>query len=255
VPKAKGVDAKVGDWLQEIKDIWGTFKAVNKKNPAENLKVDFEVERGAGDFKVNVLKKLEKDGTPTRSDAANWNVLDPRRGLASHEFGHLLGLADEYNRDEGQYVATTGEEVEVGDPTGDVTTADTLAASIKGAMPLTDDGTILAGIVTTALGDKQGGFSRFVRERYAAKFGTDVAKDIQAAFAVKGFPGFHGPKTDAITPFLYSSGSIMGTMVTAGPGPHDHPVEPRHIRPFVAIISQERSLQSGQAEQWEPKRR
>lgn len=257
VPKAKGVLAKVPAWEQDVKDVWNSFKAVNKKDPAESLDVDFEVENASGDFKVNVFKKLTPEGVPVRSDAANWNVLDTRRGLAPHEFGHLLGLADEYNRDEGQYVATTGEEVAVGDPAGDQATADALATQIKAAIPLADKGATLAGIVNGALGREQGGFSRFVRERYAALFGSDVAQDIKAAFEAKNITGFTTEKTQAIEPFLYSSGSIMGTMVTAelDGATHDHPVEPRHVRPFVDILTKERSLQSGQVEQWEPKRR
>lgn len=253
IPKNKGVEAKIGDWLQEIKDIWGTFHAVNKKDPTKKIKVDFEAVRGKGDFNVNVIK----DGK--RSDAANWHTLDNRRGLAAHEFGHLLGLADEYNRDEGQYLATTGEEPPVGDVTnvGDKVTADALANAIKGAMPLVDDGTTLAGIVTAQLAGKQGGFSKFVAMRYFALFGTEIVSDMKAAFVAKNakFAGFHGPKTDAVTPFLYSTGGIMGTMVTAGPGAHDHPVEPRHIKPFTDIVTREHSLAQGAKDEWEPKRR
>lgn len=257
VPKAPNVLGKVPAWQQDVKDIWNSMKAVNKKNPAEFLKVDFEIEQAKGDFSVNVFKKLNAQGVPVRSDAANWNVLDNRKGLAPHEFGHLLGLADEYNRDEGQYLAVTGEEVEVGNPAGDKATADALATQINGAMPLVDNGTTLAGIVNGALGRSQGGFSRFVRERYAALFGADVANDIKKAFNDKNITGFTDEKTQAIEPFLYSSGSIMGTMVTAenDGATHDHPVEPRHLKPFVDIISKEKSLQSGQPEVWEPARR
>ncbi len=253
IPKAKGVQPKINDWLSEIRTIWSTFKGVSKTDPkAKPVQVSFDALQGGKDFNINVLKK-----PGFRSDAANWNALDGRRGLAAHEFGHLIGLSDEYNRDEGQFLATTGQEPPTGNPAGNAAKADTLANAIKAELPITDaDGTKLAGVVTAELGGNQGGYSRFVAQRYRALHGSEVAADITAAFKTKGFPGFHGPKTRAITPFLYSTGGIMGTMTTAAvPGGHQHPVEARHIQPFVNIIARERGLASGAAEQWEARPR
>lgn len=251
IPKAKGVQPKINDWLSEIRTIWSSFKGVSKSDPtAKPVQVNVEGQQGGKDFNVNVLKK-----PGFRSDAANWNTLDGRRGLAAHEFGHLIGLSDEYNREEGQYLATTGQEPPVGTPAGSKAKADTLANAMKAAMPLTDDGTILAGVVTTDLGDRQGGYSRFVAQRYGALHGSDIVADITGAFAAKGFTGFHGPKTSAITPFLYSSRGIMGTMEEAAVAGHGHPVEARHIQPFVNIIARERGLAAGAPEQWEAKPR
>jgi len=251
IPKAKGVQPKINDWLSEIRQIWNSFRGVSKTDPkAKPVDVNFEAQQGGKDFNVNVLKK-----PGFRSDAANWNALDARRGVAAHEFGHLIGLSDEYNRDEGQYLATTGQEPPVGPTGGSKAKADTLANSIKAAMPLTDDGSTLAGVVTGSLGSKQGGYSAFVAQRYKALQGSDIVTDITNAFAAKGFTGFHGPKTRAITPFLFSSRGIMGTMAEAAVPGHGHPVEARHIQPFVNIIARERSLASGVAEQWEAKPR
>ena len=216
------------------------------------------------------LKK--KDRALSRSDAGTWYTIDTRRGLAPHEFGHLMGLADEYNRDEGQYTAVTGEEPAVGDTTGDPAVAKTLATSIRAELPLTDTakpaltngadawGTKLAAVVSPALGEKQGGFSRLVRQEYEKANGSILTADIMAAFTAVGVTGFQENRRLAITPFLYSNRSLMGGMETvpnvpAPPGGHEHPIEPRHVQPFVNMVAKEWQLQSGKADTWKPERR
>ena len=66
-----------------------------------------------------------------------------------------------------------------------------------------------------------------------------------------------------MTPFLYSNKSLMGTMETtpakggggkAAPD-HEHPIEPRHVQPFVNLLAKEWALQTGKADMWKPERR
>ncbi len=77
--------------------------------------------------------------------------------MAAHEFGHLIGLADEYNRDEGQFLAVTGQEPPVGKVAGDPAKATQLAKDIKKAMPIADaKGLALATVVWNSTGGKQG---------------------------------------------------------------------------------------------------
>ena len=66
-----------------------------------------------------------------------------------------------------------------------------------------------------------------------------------------------------MTPFLYSNKSLMGTMETtpakggggkAAPA-HEHPIEPRHVQPFVDMLAKEWKLQTGKADVWKPERR
>jgi peptidoglycan hydrolase-like protein with peptidoglycan-binding domain len=255
IPKAKGLDSRINQWLAEIREIWSSFKAVNQTDPKKpSVRMDFEAKRGGTAANVNVFKGN------TRSNASNWYAGDRRRGLASHEYGHLIGLADEYNRDEGQYLAVTGEEPPVGDTAGKAADAKTLASDIKAQMPLTDKpptpwGTKLAAVVTGPLGRKQGGYSRLVRQEYEKTNGTGLPADIMAAFSAKGITGFDDNKSAAIRPFLYSNRSIMGNMQTAAPGGHEHPVEPRHVAPFVTVIAHEWTLQTGKADVWKPERR
>ena len=188
VPKSKNVSGRISEWLQDIHSIWSTFKAVNQTDPKKTVNLDFEAKRGGAAATVTVRQfdpSLAKaDRANSRSDAANWYTIDTRRGLAPHEYGHLLGLADEYNRDEGQYRAVTGEEPAVGDTAGVPAVAKTLATSIKAELPLTDAlakpiapaedkrwGAKLATVVNGGLAEKQGGFSRLVRQEYEKEIG------------------------------------------------------------------------------------
>ena len=62
------------------------MKSATPRTSTEPAKidVDFEARRKTGDFNVNVHKGNN------RSDAANWYIGDTRRGLAAHEYGHLI---------------------------------------------------------------------------------------------------------------------------------------------------------------------
>jgi peptidoglycan hydrolase-like protein with peptidoglycan-binding domain len=256
--KAADVSGRVHEWLTDIRSVWNSFKAVNKANKKDAVRIDFEARQKTGDFTVNVWKDAK------RSDSANWHTGDHRRGLAPHEFGHLIGLADEYNRDEGQYLAATGEEVPVGAVGGiKDADADAIAKRIKAQIPITDKGAntglALSNAVTIDLG-AQGGDSRLVAQHYTALYGSSITKDIPAAFQAKGITGFNDHLSAAISPFLYENKSIMGTMDLASAATvkatgHDHSVEPRHVRPFVNIIIRERTLQSGTPVIYEPVRR
>ena len=280
-PKHKGVDGRIGQWLADIKEIWSTFKAVNESDPKKkSMDLNFEAKRGKG-HDVDVFKfdpsLPKKDRAQSRSNSGTWYTIDPRRSMAPHEFGHLIGLADEYNRTEEHYLQVTGEEPAVGDTAGVAADATKLAGDIKAKLPLDDKppapvaaaddprwGANLAAVITPKLGTKQGGFSRFVAQQYAtANAGASVYTDIQKAFSDKAVTGFQANLSACVTPFLYSNKSLMGTMETtpakggggkAAPA-HEHPIEPRHVQPFVNLLSKEWALQTGKADVWKPERR
>ena len=231
VKRDPGVDGRISQWLDDIHTLWSTFRAVNQTDPKHpHINLDFRA-TGGGDHKVNVFKfdhsvpKAQRANS--RSNSSNWYTIDPRRGMAPHEFGHLIGLADEYNRVEEHYVDVTGEEPAVGTPSGTAATAKTIADNIKAQIPLADAppapvaaandnrwGAKLAAVVTGGLGSTQGGFSRLVAQQYQKSYGATVYADIQAAFLAKGVSGFQNNMSDAVTPFLYSNRSLMGTMDT-----------------------------------------
>ena len=280
--KAKNVDGRISQWLSDIKEIWSTFKAVNQSDPKKkSMNLNFEAKRGGGDHSVDVFQfdpsLAKKNRANSRSNSGTWYTIDARRSMAPHEFGHLIGLADEYNRVEEHYVKVTGEEPAVGDPAGAAAAATKAAGDIKTNLPLNDKltapiavaddarwGANLAAVITTALGGKQGGFSRLTAQEYAkANAGASAYADIQKAFNDKSVTGFQGNFSAAVTPFLYSNNSLMGTMQTtpakggggkAAPA-HEHPIEPRHVQPFVNILAKEWALQTGKADVWKPERR
>jgi peptidoglycan hydrolase-like protein with peptidoglycan-binding domain len=283
--KHTGVDGRINQWLADIKEIWSTFKAINISDPKKkSMNLNFEAKRGGKDHTVNVFKfdpaaKTKAEKAASRSNSSTWYTIDPRRSMAPHEFGHLIGLADEYNRTEEHYVAVTGEEPSVGNVAGLAADGTKLAADIKTNLPLTDVvaapppvaakndarwGANLAAVITAKLGGRQGGFSRFVAQEYAkANAGASVYADIQAAFNAKGVTGFQNNFRLSVTPFLYSNRSLMGTMQTTpakgGGGKsakdHEHPIEPRHVQPFVNLLAKEWALQTGKADTWKPERR
>ena len=187
-----------------------------------------------------------------------------------------ISVGMHYNRTEEHYLDVTGEEPAVGDPTGASADATKLAADIKAKLPLddkiaapaaTDDpgwGVNLAAVITPKLGTKQGGFSRLVAQNYTAVTAGGAAyTDIQKAFSDKGVTGFQANLSACVTPFLYSNKSLMGTMETTpakggggkGAPPHEHPIEPRHIQPFVNLLAKEWALQTGKVDKWRPERR
>lgn len=280
--KHKNVEGRISQWLSDIREIWSTFKAVNHSDPKKkSMDLNFEARRGGGDHTVEVFRfdpTLAKQDRPfSRSNSGTWYTIDARRSMAPHEFGHLIGLADEYNRVEEHYVDLTGEEPAVGDTAGAAADATKTAGDIKAKLPLDDTltapiaasddprwGANLAAVITGALGDKQGGFSRLVAQEYAkANGGAAVYRDIQQAFDDKGVSGFQDNLSASVTPFLYSNRSLMGTMETtpakggggkAAPA-HEHPIEPRHVQPFIDLLAREWALQTGRADVWKPERR
>jgi peptidoglycan hydrolase-like protein with peptidoglycan-binding domain len=280
--KQKNVEGRISEWLSDIKQIWSTFKAVNHSDPKKkSVNLNFEAKRGGKDHTVDVFQfnpALKKADRPkSRSNSGTWYTIDPRRSMAPHEFGHLIGLADEYNRIEEHYVNVTGEEPAVGDTAGLLADATKTAGDIKAKLPLDDKltapidpsndarwGANLAAVITAALGRKQGGFSRLVAQEYAkANAGASVYTDIQKAFNDKSVPGFQDNLSASVRPFLYSNRSLMGTMQTTpakGAGgkdapEHEHPIEPRHVQPFVNLLVKEWTLQTGKADVWKPERR
>ena len=134
---------------------------------------------------------------------------------------------------------------------------------VKPIAPTADPrwGAKLATIVNGGLATNQGGFSRLVRQEYEKTNGTGLPADIMAAFATVGVTGFQNNKRLAITPFLYSNRSLMGDMATVpnkgsgGAAAHEHPIEPRHVQPFVNILAKEWAGQTGKVDIWKPERR
>ncbi len=224
--RRQGVDPAptIAFWLAAIQNIWNRFNVVNEES-GESLAVTFvplSVRSGA-DNRVNVHPGSD------RADAENWYVDDPDgANTAAHEFGHMIGLEDEYQRDERDYRRLTGEEPPEGETAG--TGADAIARELHDALHQEAEGDRVSqaqGVINTH-NLRQGEFAQEVAESYRTQFGVGLVTDIVDRIPDEDeFP--------IVDPFTYATGSIMGEMTN-----HQHPVEPRHLREFVQAVQNAR---------------
>jgi peptidoglycan hydrolase-like protein with peptidoglycan-binding domain len=246
--------APIASWFDRVPAAWNTFKAVRDTPPARSVDIDFRMVRGTGGdaMTVNVQQGTARD----RSNAGTWFRADSQPAFTiPHEFGHLIGLQDEYQQHAGDYVRSTGHEPPVG-----VTTAPpgqtpaSIAQALQNAMVARSD--VNAFAAAPGLGMAPGGFAQRVVVAYA----TLPVQVVPAQAPVPAAPGVPGvpalpaytltgnlvrdldrslpntiPRYDTIQVFTYTSGSVMGDPGRA-PDTHDHGAAPRHVAEFVAII-------------------
>ena len=131
---------RVAQWRTDITSVWNTFRFENPDDPGHPLDLEFVVGTGTpADASVAVVV-TPAGTTPGRSDSANWHTGDTDPGLAPHEFGHLIGLQDEYNRAPEQYAAVTGEQAPIGrvdaplDAAGNPVAPEVIAAEMRTAV-------------------------------------------------------------------------------------------------------------------------
>jgi peptidoglycan hydrolase-like protein with peptidoglycan-binding domain len=104
-------------WFDAIRQIWNRFKAVNKAT-GEEVQIVFDPQEGGGGADNTIYVHRDPPGNGYAIDAANWWARDPdQEGTAQHEFGHMIGLEDEYSRAKADYVRVTGEQP-TGQPSG-----------------------------------------------------------------------------------------------------------------------------------------
>ncbi|MEV7625355.1 peptidoglycan-binding domain-containing protein [Actinoplanes sp. NPDC089786] len=249
-----------GSWFGFVEAVWNQYMGVDSVS-GKKMPVDFRMTRGSGGDAMTVQVK---PGTG-RANAGEWFVADANAASTiPHEFGHLIGLQDEYQLHPGDYVRVTGHEPPVGDTAGAGLVAATVAANLRAAIMARSSANALAASNTA--GVTGGAFAQQVVEEYR-KLGPGT---VPAVAAVPGPPPVPAQPAVALTgellhdldvalpndsdryetiqTFSYSSGSIMGD-----PGrvndPHDHGTQPRHIAEFMAILG--RALGGT----WEAKRR
>lgn len=246
--------AMVNTWLNDIKEVWNNYKAVEQGvSVPREYKIEFRpVKSSSGQHKVAVKKPTKKNPYP-RSDAANWYVNDTRRGLAPHEFGHLIGLEDEYNRPEEQAVAASGLEPTIGQTessTGKTAkeVSDELHTVITGAIAAGDEAKLIPKKIHQKLaehGVEQGAFARLIEAWYRGDHGFDGEPDMSRYIAKLGAHDWTSDLTAATEIFMVSNQSLMGTMTSNMDrgidmktiAPHDHPVQPRHVRAFANLLT------------------
>jgi peptidoglycan hydrolase-like protein with peptidoglycan-binding domain len=87
----KDLSAVVNKWKSRILDRWNLFKAV-KTGGTESRDIVFDIVSSGG----NTVTVIDAD---VGSDASHWSVPDNEHDNGpAHEFGHMIGLADEYKQ-------------------------------------------------------------------------------------------------------------------------------------------------------------
>jgi len=245
---------RVAQWCTDITDVWNRFSFEDPDTSGSHIPLVFEVARTAP-FDATVAVIDDSD----RSHAGDWHTGDTRKSLAPHEFGHLIGLEDEYNRPEEQFVSVVGYEATTGrvTPTS-ATPPATIATQLRNAVTQDDEARRApdAAAVVTTHALVPGGFAQQVAQAYRAAFapdflredlnprtGTrsvvadphaDVATDIAARC-----PGVTRDESTAAHPFGYSTETVMGTgqaIDDPGAADHEHPVAARHVAHFLEIF-------------------
>jgi hypothetical protein len=249
-----------GAWFGHVEAAWNQYRGVDAAS-GRSMPVDFRMIRGAG----GDAKTVTVAAGTGRANAGRWFAADPdAAATVAHEYGHLIGLQDEYQLHPGDYVRATGHEPPVGDVTGPAVPPATIAASLRTAILARNTANAFAA--TVGAGVLPGAFAQRVVQAYASlptatvpavpaapgpppvpaqpavPLTGDLLVDMDAAL-----PDVTG-RYDTIQTFSYSSGSLMGDPSRA-PDPHDHGAQPRHIGEFMAILGQ------ALGGTWEAKRR
>jgi peptidoglycan hydrolase-like protein with peptidoglycan-binding domain len=249
-----------GAWFGYVPATWNQYQGVDAAS-GRSLPIDFQMTSGGGGDS-NKVKVLPGAG---RANAGEWYLADTdAKNTIPHEFGHLIGLQDEYQLHPGDFVRVTGHEPAVGDATGTATAPATIATQLQTAMVARNAANAFAATVTA--GVKPGAFAQRIVQEYAKLATTTVpaVPGVVGPPSVPGIPAFtltgdllfdlnaalpeSSDRYETIQVLSYSSGSVMGdpSRVT---DPHDHGAQPRHLGEFMAILG--RALGGS----WEAKRR
>ncbi|MDJ0767810.1 MAG: hypothetical protein QNJ12_03415 [Ilumatobacter sp.] len=236
---ASGVTPPYALWQTQINNTWNQFAV--REPGGRRIPIQFTmVNDSNASREVEVVEnKIPGQISPEdRANAGKFYVM-MRPSTVPHEFGHFIGLPDEYQRSHDDFRQITGAV-----PTGPANTsgqtnaqiADDLHTAlhadpqaqrrIQARALLTTVGLLVGGI------PQQGDFAQAVLAEYDSRHGSledDLVDQLDQ-------DADRGDRWVLQTVFSYASRSVMGNPEVFGPAPHTHPVEPRHLREFVAIV-------------------
>jgi peptidoglycan hydrolase-like protein with peptidoglycan-binding domain len=223
-------------WPAHVANAWNIFKAVEETSGNE-LQINFNLVSGSGPDAHDVT--VVAPPTTGRANAGQWFVADPNAASTiPHEFGHLIGLRDEYQQSAADYTQVTGHEAYVGAAAAaDGASANLVATEQRNAITAKSSAQAFNSVTTHGI--KEGAFAQSVVQEYASlNSGADLVKDLDVNLPADPAGGPIN-KYDTIQVFTYTSGSLMGDP-SRHPDPHDHGVQPRHVMEFVEIIQKAR---------------
>ena len=253
-----GVTVPVGTWFGYITSTWNRFDAVNQSDPAQKKRIDFRPVQGAG----HNIQVSAGDG---RANAAHYYAGDSRAPQSiPHEFGHLIGLEDEYERDAPDFARLTEEAVPAG--SGETATAQTIARGIHDGLFLSErvfewhsttirrreqavQNVLAENHIVPNFQAGQNALTHEVSAQYVQIFGHEMSEDFMSQITTRwpweDAQALQDWREQVLGTFQYTGTSIMGDM-----SDHAHPVAPRHVRAFAKLA--QTFFGSGD---WQPKER
>ncbi len=245
VPDA-GVTVPVSQWFGYVTSTWNHYTAVNQTDRTQKRRIEFKPVQAAGMHSVTV------HAGGGRANAGEYYVGDSRAASTiPHEFGHLVGLEDEYERNAADYKRVTGEEPPAA--ATDTLTAAVTAGEIRAAIMQPEH---LLEFHTTAVERRMGALNRVlyanhfpsyystpetraVAAAYKTAYGSELSADIVAQVDQDDeVSNFRDWREGVVGIFEYTNTSIMGNsdLAVAGTPEHEHPVQPRHVRRFAELV-------------------
>jgi hypothetical protein len=235
-PKS-GVTAPYALWNSQIDGVWNQFAVVEPGG--RKIPIQFAMVNDSSASRTVKVVKNDTPGVWTPKDRANAGKFFEHMtaDTVPHEFGHFIGLPDEYQRTHDDFVDITETDKTGPSNTSGKTEAD-IADELHTALHLDDQAMrriearkvlTTAGLIVAGI-PQQGDFAQDVMTEYDDAHGTlkddfidqlDEDADSSDRWLLQ-------------TVFSYASNTIMGNPTMFGL--HTHPVEPRHLREFVRIV-------------------
>lgn len=241
-----GVTAPMSDWFGYIVSTWNKFTAVNQQNPEERKRIEFEPRNAAGhDIRVSAGNGRANAGR-YYVGATDMDVTVP------HEFGHLIGLEDEYERDAKDFQRLTGQT-----PKGDASAAakaKTVAEGLHSALFLkesfferhkTAERRRMRAVekllhdehVAYGFHHKRSAFTYEVALQYSKLYGAELSAHVMSQVD-SGDDEFSTWREQVLGTFQFTYAGIMGAKTDEKGKDHSHSVEPRHVRTFAGHVQQ-----------------
>jgi hypothetical protein len=229
--------AMVSRWFNGIRQIWNNFHGHNPLT-GERVWIRFWPERvGSGEHhSVEVIQ------SGSGIDQGRWSLTHPRPELiAAHEFGHMIGLEDEYSRTHTDIVRLTGQP-QAPQPRPPLPYRE-FVRQLYDALHHTRPGFERDQAITLLIGRvSPGRYTDLVALSYAANYHVNLAIDFENQ--MRGSHIFSW----ANSILFPTTHTIMGTPEEATDEERTHPAEPRHVRHLMSLISRVRDGR------WEPRR-
>ena len=233
--------ATVNQLLNGIRSVWNVFKAVERPTtPGARTRPDVQIEFDPQpSAPANQRIQLSSGSGPSTSVHYFITPGLDLVALSAHEFGHQIGLDDEYQQTAADHLRQTGEVAQVGDWQGDGTHPEVIARELASALrtpPRATHGDRALAVIR-AHGVTQGAFAQRVAHRYLRTFGISIVADCNRLIDEDPSEGPLTRQRLCSHPFLYNEDNLMGGAESLA-STHRHDVAPRHVRHLCALIAQ-----------------